>query len=169
MSKVLLPVQDPLAMSKAVQLLARRARSGEQMHVHLLHVDRPLSKYVSRFLSRDNRRALHRERGERVLETAASLLRTANISASRHALVGDPARSIVEFAHDRAVDRIMMPTRGMGSIAEMMLGSVTANVVRRSQVPVEVVPMDPRSRFGAYAAPTGAGAGILTLLYLAFD
>ena len=55
------------------------------------------------------------------------------------------------------------------TLTEVLLGSVTAGVLQHATVPVEVVPIDPRSRLSVYARAAGAGATILTLVYLALE
>jgi nucleotide-binding universal stress UspA family protein len=49
---------------------------------------------------------------------------------------GHPAEAIVEFAHDRHVDLIMMPTHGYGPFRALLLGSVTAKVLHDATCPV---------------------------------
>lgn len=44
-------------------------------------------------------------------------------------LEGDPARRIVEYAHDEHVSVIVMPTHGYGPFRRFLLGSVTAKVL----------------------------------------
>jgi nucleotide-binding universal stress UspA family protein len=49
---------------------------------------------------------------------------------------GDAARSIVNYAQDRHVDLIMMPTHGHGPFRALLLGSVTAKVLHDARCPV---------------------------------
>src|ERR1035437_3289032 len=49
---------------------------------------------------------------------------------------GDPARRIVEFAHERHIDLIVMPTHGYGLFRRFLLGSVTAKVLHDAECPV---------------------------------
>ncbi|MCS7027052.1 MAG: universal stress protein [Bryobacteraceae bacterium] len=51
-------------------------------------------------------------------------------------LEGDPARKIVEFAHNEGADLIVMPTHGYGGFRRFMLGSVTAKVLHDADCPV---------------------------------
>jgi nucleotide-binding universal stress UspA family protein len=51
-------------------------------------------------------------------------------------LTGDPAASIVEFAHREKPDLIVMPTHGYGPFRRFLLGSVVAKVLHDSEVPV---------------------------------
>ena len=50
--------------------------------------------------------------------------------------LGDPARKIVEFAHNKGVDLIMMPTHGLSGYRSMLLGSVTVEVLHEAKCPV---------------------------------
>lgn len=57
---------------------------------------------------------------------------------------GDPAEEIVEYAEKHAVDMIAVSTHGRSGFRKLVLGSVAEGVVRRSKVPVLVLPR-PRS------------------------
>ncbi|RQG96428.1 universal stress protein [Natrarchaeobius chitinivorans] len=52
---------------------------------------------------------------------------------------GEPARTILEYADDADVDRIVIGSHGRKGSARVLLGSVAEQVVRRSRVPVTVV------------------------------
>ncbi len=51
-------------------------------------------------------------------------------------LEGDPARKIVEYAHNEQVGLIVMPTHGYGPFRRFLLGSVTAKVLHDADCPV---------------------------------
>jgi nucleotide-binding universal stress UspA family protein len=55
---------------------------------------------------------------------------------TRAVVTGDPAASIVEFAHREKPDLIVMPTHGYGPFRRFLLGSVVAKVLHDSEVPV---------------------------------
>ncbi len=59
-----------------------------------------------------------------------------DVKVRRVLLEGDPARRLVEFAHDEKVSLIMMPTHGYGSFRRFILGSVTAKVLHDADCPV---------------------------------
>lgn len=54
----------------------------------------------------------------------------------RFVVTGDPAASIVEFAHREKPDLIVMPTHGYGPFRRFLLGSVTAKVLHDVEAPV---------------------------------
>jgi nucleotide-binding universal stress UspA family protein len=53
----------------------------------------------------------------------------AGIDVERVAELGDPAETIIKFAHEHSVDMIMIPTHGHSAFRNMVLGSVTAKVL----------------------------------------
>jgi len=55
---------------------------------------------------------------------------------TRMVVTGDPAASIVDFAHREKPDLIVMPTHGYGPFRRFLLGSVVAKVLHDAEVPV---------------------------------
>ncbi|WP_224337875.1 universal stress protein [Haloprofundus halobius] len=53
---------------------------------------------------------------------------------------GAPAEKILEYAERTGVDHIVMGNRGRSSLEETLLGSVARGVLKRSAVPVTIVP-----------------------------
>jgi nucleotide-binding universal stress UspA family protein len=60
----------------------------------------------------------------------------AGLEVARITAAGDPALRITEFAHDNAVDLIMMPTHGCGLFRSLLIGSITAKVLHDAKCPV---------------------------------
>jgi nucleotide-binding universal stress UspA family protein len=56
--------------------------------------------------------------------------------ASPQVTKGDAARQIVDYAHERQVDLIMIPTHGYGPFRALLLGSVAAKVLHDVHCPV---------------------------------
>ena len=51
-------------------------------------------------------------------------------------MFGSPARAIVNYARDYAINLIVMGTHGRSGFAHLLLGSVTERVVRTAECPV---------------------------------
>jgi nucleotide-binding universal stress UspA family protein len=68
---------------------------------------------------------------ETFLEAEFSGVRT-----ERVVLEGDPAGLIVEYAHDKKMDLVVIPTHGYGPFRRFILGSVTAKVLHDADCPV---------------------------------
>lgn len=60
-------------------------------------------------------------------------------SARAILLQGQPAKAILEYAEDSNCDLIVIGSRGLGGIRELVLGSVSHNVVQHAKVPILVV------------------------------
>jgi nucleotide-binding universal stress UspA family protein len=52
---------------------------------------------------------------------------------------GQPAKTILDYAHNNGYDLIVVGSRGLGNIREFVLGSVSHNVVQNARIPVLVV------------------------------
>ena len=169
MSRILIPVDATDVSRFAIEHAIRRVRTGEALEIHLLNVQPRFSRHVAQFVSRHALDLFYWDRSATALTPATDLLHRAGIRCTTGVRRGDPALEIARCAESNGFSAIVMATRGMGSVWEMLLGSVTARVLRLSRVPVEVVPAHRRSSLRAYAGPAGLGAGILMLLYLAFD
>jgi nucleotide-binding universal stress UspA family protein len=146
--KLLIPIDRSGASKLAIRHIIRRSWGSEALEPHLLHV----------LASRD-------EDGIEVIEAAGGLLERGGLPFVAHIRYGSPAEEIVRFAESNHFGGIVMASSGLGSITEMLLGSVAARVLRTSTVPVEIVPVSPRSRLRAYAGPAGVGASLGVLLY----
>ncbi|HDR29546.1 universal stress protein [Rhodovulum tesquicola] len=75
-----------------------------------------------------------------VAELGKQILREAGIEAPRAFVKSGPtARTIVRFAADHGHDVIVIGSRGMGSIEDYLLGSVSHKVTGMARCPVLVV------------------------------
>ena len=54
-------------------------------------------------------------------------------------ITGVPGYDIVNFAHTKKFDLIVIGARGLGSVKEVFLGSVSNYVVHKSKIPVVIV------------------------------
>ncbi len=165
MLKILIPVDTSNVSRYAIKHVIHRVWSGEALDIHLIHVQPRLSRYVAR----NDRQAFHAERSANAFEAAGKLLDRAGLRYSVHVSLGDPSREIVRYAESNRFDGILMASASLGSVSEMILGSVTAKVLRTSRIPVEVVPASAHARLRSYAGPTGVAAGLLGLIYAALD
>ena len=170
MLKILVPIDTSNASRYAIEHVIHRVWTGEALDIHLIYVQPRLSRYVAWFVARSSRQAYDAERSSNAFKAAGELLGRAGLRYSAvQVSLGDPAREIVRYAESNRFDSILMATSRLGSISEMILGSVTAKVLRTSRIPVEVVPASPRARLRSYAGPTGAVACVLGLIYLALE
>lgn len=81
-------------------------------------------------------------RGVQLTEEVASMLSEEGCETTTAVREGDPAQVITEYAADNDIDLITMGTHGRRGVKRRLIGSVTENVVRTSEVPVLTVRLD---------------------------
>jgi nucleotide-binding universal stress UspA family protein len=85
-------------------------------------------------------RAQYESIANEIVDDAVAYLQERGLTARGLALVGDSARVILETAARENVSLIVIGSRGPSSMAELMLGSVSLEVLRDATCPVLVVP-----------------------------
>ncbi len=111
------------------------------VEIHLLNVQRPMpyGSRVSAVVGHDKINQYHQEEGMAALKTGMQKLDAAHVKYHYHIGVGDEAETIVKYAKDKKCDQIFMGTRGMGSVSNLLLGSVATKVIHLAEVPVVLV------------------------------
>ncbi|EXI75651.1 MAG TPA: universal stress protein [Candidatus Accumulibacter phosphatis] len=136
----LLPVDGSLPALRAVDHVIGEARSSPiGLDILLLNVQHPLPSDISRFVSPAVVHDYHRETGDTALAAARARLEAAGIGHAVHVLTGEVAPTIVDFAHEHDCGLIVMGARGLGTVAGLLLGSVTQRVIHLTDLPVVVV------------------------------
>ncbi|OYR43469.1 MULTISPECIES: universal stress protein [unclassified Halorubrum] len=102
--------------------------------VHVLNVADTTHDSVTR-VGRDVVDVLERE-GEDVVDAAAERAADRGVETVTAVLQGGVGETIVAYAAEHEVDLVAMPTRGREGLDQLLLGSTTERVVRRSPVPV---------------------------------
>lgn len=78
------------------------------------------------------------EAGRKVVDEALALV-PSGITAQGFVEDGAPAEAIVAFATEHEHDLIVVGSRGLGAIQQMVFGSVSSYVLHRAQCPVMVI------------------------------
>ncbi|MEO6659592.1 MAG: universal stress protein [Burkholderiaceae bacterium] len=141
-ASVLLPVDgSPPSLRACQHLIALRQalREPSAMAIHLLNVQRPVSGDVSTFVATRSLQEYYQERSEAALAPTRELLTGAGVSWQEELRVGAPGQTIADVARSHSCDLIVMGARGVGSQAEVLLGSVAQSTIEHSNVPVLLV------------------------------
>jgi YjbE family integral membrane protein len=109
------------------------------IQVHMVNVQRPLSRDVSTFIAGKTIEEYHQERFDEASTRSRALLDTAGVPYEVHLKLGDPGSIIAALGDELGVDLIVMGTRGHGAHAAALIGSVAQNTVANATVPVLLV------------------------------
>jgi len=142
MLKFLVPVDGSESSNRAVDHLVKRLGwFKDGVEIHLLNVQHPVpyGDRVSSVVGHDRIAQFHQEEGMAALKTAMKTLEAARLKYHYHIGVGDEAEIIGKYAKEKGCDQIVMGTRGMGSVSNLLLGSVASKVIHVSPVPVLLV------------------------------
>ena len=169
MEKILVPVDGSPTSKHGVRHVMNEARKNPHLEIHLLNVQTPLSRHVSRFVSRKNRQDHHRDEASKALKHVQRMLDAAGISYTTHTAVGRKAEVIASTAQRLQCDHIVMATARKNSFTRMIEASVTNQVLELTTVPVEIIAGDSVSKLERYGIPTGVTAALGLLLLAAAD
>jgi YjbE family integral membrane protein len=138
--RLLVAVDGSEASQRAVATaLARAKRAPERFELHLLNVQKPLPRDVASHSSAADRSDYHHDEGLKALQPARALLDAEAVNYWVHIDVGNPAEVVDRYARTLDAQEIVMGTRGLGNIADALLGSTSEEVVRLASRPVLLV------------------------------
>ena len=107
-----------------------------KVHLTYVHLPVPIIRAFGSGPSKSVLANYYREEGEAALAGAIKLLDRARIPHADAILVGDVAETISTHAVNEKCELICMGTRGLGAVANMVMGSVASKVLNAARVPV---------------------------------
>ena len=138
LAKILMPVdfsERSLGAARYAKTLADHFHS----ELTLLHVlTPPHYEFGALEIGGSMLTELYANRGAQVEKELETFLadELKDVAARRVVLEGDPARQIVDYAHEQNTGLIVMPTHGYGPFRQFILGSITAKVLHDADCPV---------------------------------
>jgi nucleotide-binding universal stress UspA family protein len=141
MHKIMLPIDGSENALRAVHYAISLARDHTSASVYLTTVQPDLMLYgeIAVYVDRSKLEKVQHEQSEALLAPSENALRTAGVPYQKEILAGDVATSIVERAEALGCHVIVMGTRGMGALANLVMGSVTTKVVHMTKLPVTLI------------------------------
>ncbi|MGB6242118.1 MAG: universal stress protein [Castellaniella sp.] len=137
---ILVPVDGSAPSLRAVEFAIQAVRGRDDIVLHVLAVQAPIiSGNVKRFISADVIDDYYQDEGRQALQAATALLDAAGVTYQAHVQVGPIAETIHRFAGEQGCGLIAMGTRGLGSVAGLLMGSIATKVLSLVDVPVTLV------------------------------
>lgn len=138
--KPLVPIDGSASAMRALGHALAELRGQTEAELYLLNVQTlPVHTFPCKLVSPDVIDQELRRVGQAPLEQAENSAGASSIASVRHVRIGRPADEITSCAAEQGCDAIVMGTRGMGTMAGLLLGSVATKVVHLAQVPVTLV------------------------------
>jgi nucleotide-binding universal stress UspA family protein len=137
--KILVPVDgsdnSKRALEEAVSMAKSKGASVTIVHV----IDLPPTVYVESQKLLDQLMTRFREESARVLGEYKTIAEKQGARTEIVVMEGDPAENIVRYATRKNFDMIVMGSRGLGRLKEMVLGSTSRKVLNGAKCPVLIV------------------------------
>lgn len=138
--KILVPFDSSEASKNAVQQALKLAKAHTDSEVTVLSVACYQAPYARDFSYtpvelRDACQTFYKD----VMEKISADLRAEGIKANTIIESGDAAEVIINTVKNGNYDKVIMGRRGLGSLAGLILGSVSTKVLANVDVPVTLV------------------------------
>lgn len=140
MLKILLPVDGSGNSDRAARHLIDMAGHCGEMDIRVVNVQPPFL-YVEVLLKprQEVIDAWAHKAGKDASRSTCALLDAAGIPYTLELAEGEVAETLVQYAEREQCDMIVMGTRGMGTVANLVLGSVATKVIHLAHIPVTLV------------------------------
>ncbi|WP_342568144.1 universal stress protein [Psychrobacillus sp. FSL K6-4046] len=122
---------------RAAKETIKIASLNKQCLVEIVYVA-DFEKARTEVLHAGSTEVLELERRKKI-QNVELLLKESEISYKINILHGIPGPEIVKFANENKVDLLVIGSRGLNSLQEMVLGSVSHKVIKQVQCPALVV------------------------------
>jgi len=139
MRRILVPVDGSDNTLRAVRYAASLAKELRDVQLELLNVQDPLPQKVHDALSKEEIATWQSGYSNLVMQPATEILEALHVPYRVGTRVGSPENEIAQEVLDSECEAIIMGTRGMGSLANLVLGSVATKVIHMVQVPVTLI------------------------------
>ena len=139
MRKILIPCDGSDNGLRVVRYAASLAIRLSDVQLELLNVQEPLPQKVHAALSEQEIARWQAGESNRILQPAMQILDVEEVQYQVRSRVGSPANEIARHVHETQCDAIIMGTRGLGPVANLMIGSVANKVIHLVEIPVTLI------------------------------
>jgi nucleotide-binding universal stress UspA family protein len=138
--KILLAVDgSPYTKKMLAYLTTHDELFGTRNDYTVLTVQAPLPPRVRAAVGKEIVQSYYAEETEKVMAPVAQFLAHHSISAKSEWKVGHAGETIAQFADAGKFDMLIMGSHGHGALGNLVMGSVTTQVLAHCKVPVLLV------------------------------
>lgn len=139
--RILVPMDGSDNAARALDYALKLAKADKQIEICLVTVQPEPVVYgeVQLYISKEQWAEILKKQSEEILQPAEEAAKKAGVPFKSEILVGDTASAIAKHADKLDCDSIVMGTRGMGAIGNLVLGSVATKVVHLTKRPVTLI------------------------------
>ena len=138
--KILLAVDGSDYTRKMLEYVAGNASLFDPSHTFMLfNAQPPLPPHARSALGSSVVQDYHADEAKKVLEPALAALAGHGLKAQSSWKIGPVGDTIAAVAKDGRYDMIIMGSHGHGSLARLVMGSVTTQVLAQCGVPVLLI------------------------------
>lgn len=139
MTKLLVPVDGSPVADRAVVHAMELARALGGTTLLLINVQQTLERWYKHGLLNKEALAHLQQLGEADAATARALLDGAGVAYEFKVLFGHPGELVARTAKEQGCSAIVMGTRGLGDLENVLVGSTAYKVIQLAEVPVTLV------------------------------
>jgi len=141
MRKLFIPVDGSSSARNALAYAIRLAKEHRDIELHIVtvHPEPVIHGELQVYVQREAVAELQRIHSKDFLQPAIDAAKWAHVPFTSEILVGSAAEMIAKRAKELDCMGIVMGTRGMGAVGNLVLGSVAAKVVHLTSLPVTLV------------------------------
>ena len=139
MLRIMIAVDGSEPSLDAVRHGVKLVRQGLHASLVLAHVQQEASLFELATQDPDLIARASVAAGRHLMEPAVALVEAAGASYETEVGLGEPAPTLVDMAERNGCDMIVIGAWGQGGVRRALIGSVSREVARLSQVPVTIV------------------------------
>lgn len=140
--RVLVPVDGSPNALRALEFALDKlhALAPDAVELHVLNVQPEIaSGDVALFVGHGKVRQYQEEQAADALAGAKAMLAARGTAYTEHVCIGHAGQTIATFAEERGCDLVVMGSRGLGGVMNVLMGSVAQKVLHDCKVPVVLI------------------------------
>jgi nucleotide-binding universal stress UspA family protein len=140
MRRILVPVDGSENSERAIRHAISLFKENPSVELLVLNVQLPIeSGLVHQFIGKELIDRYYADEGAAMLASAKQLLDDAGVRYTASVATGHIGETIANYANQQRCDHIVMGTRGMGALKNLVVGSIATKVIHLVEVPVTLV------------------------------